>query len=108
MDVAELLKEMFSQLPDDVVRPTDAELTAYLAETVDSYRICTGPQLVATPLAEPHGSMLAFLSDLHEQTDMQIGDCNDETLRAILINLRSRIEAAGVLVKLAASSSTAE
>lgn len=42
--------------------------------------------------------MLAFLSDLHEQVEMQISECRDETLRAILIDLRVRIEAAGLLV----------
>lgn len=62
---------------------------------------------VDTPLAEPHGSMLAFLSDLHEQVEMAINDCRDDTLRRVLVSLRTRIETAGLLVKLAASSSTA-
>ena len=37
--------------------------------------------MVDTHLAEPHGSMLAFLSDLHEQVEMQINQCTDDTLR---------------------------
>lgn len=53
---------------------------------------------VDTPLAEPHGSALAFLSDLHEQVEMQINQCSDDGLRQILIDLRGRIEAAGLLV----------
>jgi hypothetical protein len=61
---------------------------------------------VDTPLAEPHGSMLAFLSDLHEQVEIAINDCTEHTLRRILVDLRGRIEAAGLLVKWAASSST--
>lgn len=63
---------------------------------------------IETALPEPHGSMLAFLSDLHEQVEMQISGCADETLRKILVDLRSRIEAAGALIKLAATTSTAE
>jgi len=54
--------------------------------------------LVDTPLAEPYGSMLAFLSDLHEQVEIQINQCRDDSLRRILLDLRSRIEAAGLLV----------
>lgn len=54
--------------------------------------------MVDTPLAEPHGSMLAFLSDLHEQTELAINDCTDPVLRQILVDLRGRIEAAGLLV----------
>lgn len=54
--------------------------------------------MIDTPLTEPHGSMLAFLSDLHEQAELQISECKDETLRAILIDLRLKIEAAGLLV----------
>lgn len=53
---------------------------------------------IETPLAEPYGSMLAFLSDLHEQVEIQISECRDETLRQILIDLRGRVEAAGLLV----------
>ena len=61
-----------------------------------------GPVEVA--LAEPLGSTLAFLSDLHEQVEMQISECGDLTLRAILIDLRLKIEAAGLLVTIAASA----
>jgi hypothetical protein len=53
---------------------------------------------IDTPLAEPYGSALALLSDLHEQVEMQINQCSDDTLRQILIDLRGRIEAAGLLV----------
>jgi hypothetical protein len=45
--------------------------------------------------------MLAFLSDLHEQVEIAINDCRDETLRRILVDLRSRIEAAALLVLIA-------
>jgi hypothetical protein len=55
-------------------------------------------ETVDTPLAEPHGSALAFLSDLHEQVEMQINQCSDDSLRQILVDLRGRIEAAGLLV----------
>lgn len=54
--------------------------------------------LVDTPLAEPHGSALAFLSDLHEQVENAINDCTEPTLRRILVDLRGRVEAAGLLV----------
>ena len=61
--------------------------------------------MVDTHLAEPHGSMLAFLSDLHEQVEMAIDDCCDETLLRVLVSLRIRIEASGLMVKSAANSS---
>ncbi|QOZ25296.1 hypothetical protein [Bradyrhizobium sp. CCBAU 51753] len=59
---------------------------------------------VDTPLAEPHGSTLAFLSDLHEQVERQISICGDETLRTIMVDLLGRLEAGGVLVRSAAEA----
>lgn len=49
-------------------------------------------------LAEPHGSALAFLSDLHEQVEIQISNCRDDNLRIVLQHLRERVESAGLVV----------
>jgi hypothetical protein len=70
----------------------------------DPLSVFTRDGTVDTPLAEPHGSVLAFLSDLHEQVELQISDCRDDTLRAILVDLRLKIEAAGLLVMASASA----
>jgi hypothetical protein len=53
---------------------------------------------VPTPLPEPHGSMLAFLSDLHEQIEIQMIAC----LREVLADLKSKVENAGLIVTLSA------
>ncbi|MCC8945990.1 hypothetical protein H8A97_12995 [Bradyrhizobium sp. Arg62] len=54
---------------------------------------------VDAPLGEPHGSMLAFLSDLDEQVEQQLAACIDPMLRKILEEVRAQILAAAFLVK---------
>jgi hypothetical protein len=88
-------------------RHTAAVLAVLNSKGLDPLSVFERDGMVDTPLAEPHGSMLAFLSDLHEQVEMAINDCRDDTLRRILVDLRCRIEAAGLLIKLAAGSSSA-
>jgi hypothetical protein len=53
---------------------------------------------VDTPLAEPHGSVLAFLSDLHEQTGLQIASCTDQPLTGVLTEVLTQIEVAALIV----------
>jgi hypothetical protein len=55
---------------------------------------------VPTPLPEPHGSMLAFL--LHEQIEIQMIACTDDSLREVLADLKSKVENAGLIVTLLA------
>lgn len=55
-----------------------------------------------TPLAEPHGSALAFLSDLHEQVEIQIAATSDRDLAIVLRDLQARLCSAGCVVTLLA------
>lgn len=57
---------------------------------------------VPTQLPEPHGSMLAFLSDRHEQIEIQMIACTDDSLREVLADLKSKVENAGLIVTLSA------
>jgi hypothetical protein len=47
-------------------------------------------------------SMLAFLSDLHEQIEIQMIACTDDSLREVLADLKSKVENAGLIVTLSA------
>lgn len=56
--------------------------------------------VVDTPLPEPYGSALSFLSDLHEQAGMQIELTKHPTIKILLRDVRARIESAGTILSL--------
>jgi hypothetical protein len=47
---------------------------------------------------EPFGSALAFLSDLHEQVEVQEAHMENANLVTVLVQLRKCIEGAGLVV----------
>jgi hypothetical protein len=48
----------------------------------------------------PHGDVLAFLSDLDEQVEIQLSVTTDPALLVVLTDIRSRIASAGLTVSL--------
>lgn len=50
-------------------------------------------------LAEPFGSLYAFLSDIHEQVSVQIGVTSNKSALVLLEHIQRSIEAAGVVVR---------
>jgi len=44
----------------------------------------------------PHGTTLAFLSDLDEQLEIRLAATTDPALRIVLADIRSRIASAGL------------
>lgn len=51
-------------------------------------------------LPEPFGSTLAFLSDLHEQIELQEAQTDNPGLRTVLDKLKKSIAGAGLIVML--------
>jgi len=50
-----------------------------------------------------HGAALAFLSDLHEQVELQLSATADPQVRTVLEDIRSRITSAGLTITILAT-----